>query len=299
MARLTYGRVAGPRKWVSFCAVGLALAAARLSALTAPQAQAPAESTSYIAVVDGQGHPVTGLTVDDFKIWVGEGEAHILAARPATDPIALAVILAPDRNETLLVQEALRAITTGLRQTKDSRAGLTKWEDFSVPFDTVGETADPLTATFNRRFPNPVDVLPGILGSAKSLMKEPTARRNVLALARSENEGILALTPPQQAGFVGALKQARTTLWGITIETTAGQSSHGQDLITEASKYSGGHISEILKGSALPTATRDLMAILGSQYAVTYERQTREGPDGLRVAVRRAGVTIFAPAWAY
>jgi hypothetical protein len=297
MARLTGVYVVGLRMRALICVAGLALTVGRPLAQRSPQTLP--EWTTYVAVVDGDGHPVTGLTVDDFKIWIGEGEAHILAARPATEPIALAVVLAADRNETLVVQEALRAITAQLRQTPESRTGLTKWEDFTVPFDAVGETADPLMATFTRRYPTPVEVLPGILGSARSLMKEQTPRRNVLVLARSESEDILTLTPSQQAGFSGALKQARTAVWAVTVETKVGDSSLGQDLMTEAAKYSGGHISEILKGSALPTATRDIMAIIGSQYALTYERQAQEGLASIRIAVRRPGVSIFAPAWGY
>lgn len=106
IARLSPARIRVP---VLVSAAGLVVAAIGLSARSSTQA------TVSVAVADAQGRPVGKLGVPDFVLSASETPTRVLAVRPATDPISLAVVLATERGETLLVEDSLAAITAELR----------------------------------------------------------------------------------------------------------------------------------------------------------------------------------------
>ena len=110
--------------------------------VAAEQTASPGSATIYAAVADSKGNPVVGLSPSDFAVEIGGAKADVTSAHPSADPISLAVVLSLGRNDMPFVHDTLAEITKVLRANNpESREGLTKWEDFTVPFDDVGRVA--------------------------------------------------------------------------------------------------------------------------------------------------------------
>lgn len=290
------------RAYVLVPGVALVLGALTVIGLSA---RGSARTTVYVAVADAQGRPVGGLGVPDFVVTARETPTHVLAARPATDPVSLAVVLATERGETLLVEESLAAITGELRQIAGSRVGLTRWEDGTVSFDSVGPSVDPLVTAFKKEFPSPVDVAPAVVGSLHALGLERTPRRAVLVIRRTGFENrAFPLSYVTDAAFTESVSDSGASLWVVAIQTEFAGDARVDRLLGQDAERSGGRAESLLKSTGIPAVTREFMALLASQYAVTYEVPTRPGgpggredEDALQVAVRRAGVRVMAPTW--
>jgi hypothetical protein len=278
----------------------LVSAVALVSAAIGLSARSSTLATVYVAVADAQGRPVGGLGVSDFVLSASETSTRVLAVRPATDPVSLAVVLATERGETLLVEESLGAITDELRQIPGSRVGLARWEDGTVSLDSVSLSVDPLVTAFRREFPNPVDVAPGVVGSLHALGWERTPRRAVLVIRRTgfENQAF-PLSYVTDAAFTQSVSGSGASLWVIAVQTEFAGDPRVDRLLGQDAARSGGRAESLVKSTGIPAMTREFMALLASQYAVTYETPSRLASDdnALQVGVRRAGVRVMAPAW--
>jgi len=278
----------------------LVSAVALLFAAIGLSARSSAQATVYVAVADAQGRSVGGLGVSDFVVTASETPTRVLAVRPATEPISLAVVLATERGETLPIEEALAAITTELRQIPGSRVGLTRWQDGTVSLDSVGLSVDPLVTAFEKEFPNPVDVAPGAVGSLHALGWERTPRRAVLVIRRTGFENrAFPLSYVTDAAFTQSVTGSGASLWVVALQTEFAGDVRVDRLLGQDAERSGGRAESLLKSTGIPATTREFMALLGSQYAVTYQAPSRSGTDddALQVGVRRAGVRVMAPTW--
>jgi hypothetical protein len=259
--------------------------------------------TSYVAVVDADGKPVTGLTADDFKVWIGSDECHVTDVGKPTEPIALVIAPAAYRRDVLPLRAAVAAVGDVLSHEPGGFEVGVSWQTVrGVAFRRPGET-DGLVADFNKGLSDSPALDDGVIGAAKALETRSSKRRVILALARYLGNSGAA------RDVMNALQRAKAVLWAVEVEPdhlhgadpnapiAAGPS--GSDLImTTAAPWSGGRTETILDINLIEAATRRQMDLLTNQYAVTFDPPDKIAPGGsVRIAVRRNGVKILTAPW--
>jgi len=258
--------------------------------------------TSYVAVVDADDKPVTGLTADDFKVWIGNDECRVRDVGKPTEPLALVIAPAAYRRDVLPLRAAVAAVGDALsRESSGFEVGLSWQTVRGVTFRRPGET-DGLVADFNKGLSDSPALDDGVIGAARALETRSTKRRVILALARRVGNTGAA------RDVMNALQRAKAALWGVEVAPIAADGAAGRmaadgtsgsDLVmTTAAPWSGGRNETILDINLIEEATRRQMDLLTNQYAVSFDEPDRIAPGGsIRIAVRRNGVKIFSAPW--
>jgi hypothetical protein len=268
----------------------VALLAGLLAVVSSPRASARSESRTCVAVSDADDLPIRGLTTLDFAVQVDGETVPVLRVQPATEPLALAVVVTTARNDILPVREALKDVAEDVRgQNPESRVGLTRPDDFGVSFDGVATGADALISAFNRQLSSPVDLVPGIVGSAHALGSERADRRAVLAITT-----LLKLVPGPGAPaegpaleFAKTLRRSRSALWVVNVENPNGAASGGaEEMVGAMAKASGGRMGSVIDTTALVPLTRRTLAVLLAEYVVTFAVPDHPGPGPFASACR-------------
>ena len=258
--------------------------------------------TTYVGVVDEDGKPVTGLTADDFKVWIGNDECRVTEVGKPTEPLALVVAPAARRGDVLPLRAAVVAVGDVLSHEPAGFEVGVAWQTVrGVAFRRPGET-DGLVADFNKGFSDSPALDDGVIGAARALQTRSTKRRVILALARRLGNSGAA------RDVMNALQRAKAVLWGVEVApiaadgaagTMAADGTSGSDLImTTAAPWSGGRTETILDINLIEAATRRQMDLLTNQYALSFDAPDHIAPGGsVRIAVRRNGVKIFTAPW--
>jgi hypothetical protein len=258
-----------------------------------PRAASRPPLTTYVAVVGDDDKPVTGLTADDFKVWIGNDECRVTGVGKPTEPLALVVAPAAFRRDVLPLRAAVVAVGDVLSHESAGFEVGVSWQTIrGVAFRRPGET-DGLVADFNKGLSDSPALDDGVIGAAKALETRSTKRRVILALARHLDN------PGAARDVMNALQHARAVLWGVEVAPVAASGATGSDLImTTAAPWSGGRTETILDINVIEEATRRQMDLLTNQYAVSFDLPDRVAPGGsVRIAVRRNGVKIFTAPW--
>jgi hypothetical protein len=245
---------------------------------------------------------VTGLTADDFKVWIGSDECRVTDVGKPTEPLALVVAPAAFRRDVLPLRAAVVAVGEALsHETGGFEVGVSWQTVRGVAFRRPGEM-DGLVADFNKGLSDSPALDDGVIGAAKALQTRSTKRRVILALARRVGNTGAA------RDVMNALQRAKAMLWGVEVApiaadgaagTMAADGTSGSDLVmTTAAPWSGGRTESILDINLIEDATRRQMDLLTNQYAISFDAPDRIAPGGsIRIAVRRSGVKIFTPPW--
>jgi hypothetical protein len=278
---------------VCLAALALSVVVARVHGLARSD-----EATVNVAVADARGLPVAGLEAPDFAVRAGGVDSHVLGVRPSADPISFVLVIATDSRDVLPVREALAIVTEMLgRQQVGNRIAVMRPEDLGVSFEPAAGSLNAVLRDFNRSFATGVELLPGITAAARALGQQPPGRRSVFAIARVGWVDVVEHGPGGKQ-VVEALERNTSSLWGVTVApgSTDGRTV-GEQVMTSATKLSGGRAETILDTTALAATIRRLLMLMVSQYAVTYERPNSQGRESLRIGVRRDGVVVIAPTW--
>ena len=273
----------------------LALAAlAMVLAWLPPVAAARPPLTMFVAVMDQGGQPVTGLTASDFKVTIGSDDCPVVSASRSSEPIALVIAPASFRQDVLPMRNAVAAVEDILSHEPGGYEVGVAWQTVrSVTFRRPGETGG-LIHDFNQGLADSPALDDGIISAAKALATRTTVRRIVLALAQHVDFG----------GYPDdvrrALEKVKAVLWGVEVEPVGASGTSDTDkVLTMISPWSGGRTEQILDINLIEAATRRQMNLLANEYTITFEPPDRISANGsLRIAVRRAGVTILSPPWA-
>lgn len=268
----------------------LAIVLAWLPAVVA--ARAPL--TMFVAVMDQSGQPVTGLTAADFKVALGSDDCPVVSAARSTEPIALVIAPASFRWDVQPMRNAVAAVEDILSHEPGGYEVGVAWQTVrGVTFRRPGETGG-LIHDFNQGLSDSPALDDGIISGARALASRTTMRRVVLALARHEESGGYPDDVRKE------LQKVKAVLWGVEVEPVGASGTSDSDkVLTFISPWSGGRTEQILDVNLIEGATRRQMNLLTNEYTVSFEPPDKISPNGnLRIAVRRAGVTILSPPWA-
>jgi hypothetical protein len=227
----------------------------------------------YVTVVGLEGRPVTGLGSEDFSLRDGAVRRPVQAAEPATQPLAIAVVIAGFvPADTRPVAQALDEIRRALNTAGAGHR-----------IDVVDPGARPF--------------LDAALDASDLAGAASTDRRIVLAVIR-RRAGDGDVAKPER--LTDALRLAHASLWTLEIVPDGGgrkpAPSPLDDALTVGTQMGGG-LRETLAGvSALPDHAGRVARLLRSQYVVTYA-----WPDPMigqfSIFTRHDRGTVLSPVW--
>lgn len=260
-----------------------------------PDAPSRAARQVLVAAADAKGVPVRDLSPAEFIVRVDGKDATIIGAAPAVEPLSIVVVTEGfSRSSISDARTTLRAVVAAARrQHPDSRVGLMVGDGATPPHMlVVSEKADQLEREISRFFESPnTPLLDGILVAARTLSVEKSPRRLILAVTVGGGGGS-TITPLRVAQEV---RDAGAVLWALELGGGRALGSSEGRVLAEVTKSSGGHRETFALTSAAAQLDR-VIGVIGAQYAVTFEAPT--AGEVTAVAVRRRGLTIYAPVWA-
>lgn len=293
MARSTAVRIACV--WV--CVAGVAVAARRQALAQADVAHV------YVTVTDESGRPIKGLTAADFAVSENNLPKKVVSVETATKPVSLEILtdrfgVRADFTADDARQALLNIVDIVLGVIPESQVGIITTDGASVPVVPLTSSQATLNRAIKDLFTNghtPV-LLEGIADACRALGKMPADRRAIIALVSGYKPETSGLEPRAAAE---ALRQNKVTLWGLEAQAENGKSANGNrdQLLLGATRDSGGMLSTVAVGTALPAAAQRLAVALVAQYEITYEAPADAKTTQLSVSSTRPGTRVLAPRW--
>ena len=284
---------------VIFLAVG--------SAWTSRPSAAAVEATLrtvYVTVTDGQGAPVTDLTLANFKVKEGGKDREVVKAEPAKARPHLALVveerLAPDQGTRVGLFEFVKRIngaaeisliTVGLRNTTvvpyvtDPNAVLKGINELSLnpqPTSNLTEGINEIAKAFEKERPErPVIVVVGFSGGQAG----GASPNSILTQLRQSGAKLYAVTYGQpennSAGDLG----------------TMGDMSAREQVLGDGAKQTGGRRTDVVSTAAISKALLQVADDLAAQYVITYSLPDGVKPDRrFNISTDRKGLSLRAPA---
>ena len=139
-------------------------------------------------------------------------------------------------------------------------------------------------------------LLEGIADACQALAKMPEDRRAIIALVSGYKPETSGIEPRAAAE---ALRQNKVTFWALEGQAENGRSTNANRdvLLLGGTRDSGGMISTVGAGTALPGAAQRLAVALVAQYEVTYESPANAKTTQLSIGSTRPGARVLAPRW--
>jgi VWFA-related protein len=289
-------------------AVGLALAGLALVAAAAPavlhaQRASDRQRAMYVTVTDRNGAPVAGLTPDDFVVREDGVQREVLHVEPATSPVEITLVV--DTSEVASPQVA------------DIRRGLTEFVTDMAKGNRIAVTTIGGRPQLVQNYTGNVELLTRAVGR---LFAEQGTGAYLLEALSSVAAGVTKRAPERavivailmQAGpefsdephelVVKALRGCGAALDAIVLTPSpAAAPSRGEQatairerdtVLDQATRATGGFITQALSGMALPSQLKVLATQLRSQYRVVYARpESIIPPEKIEVSAKKAGLT--------
>jgi len=286
----------------------LAAAGVALGLLGVAHGQAATRHRLYVAVMDDNRRPVTGIAPDAFHVWENQTARTLVGAVPASDPLSIVIIVTgvPRNDDILSVRRTLSALLDQLRAAdSETRVALTTAVQTPRLAGISRGAADLDTAIKYFAGTGPGLLLfEAIDDACKALRAEATDRRAVLVFANVAMRDSVTVSAQR---MLAVLKEAGVSLWAIDFSSNPlrlpGMDSERRNRETDyvlsvGTSVSGGAYDTSVGLTALPGVATGLARLLLAQYAVTYERPVGEAPGEVRVGVRGAvGERVLATGW--
>lgn len=254
----------------------------------------------YASVLDGNGHPVAGLTAADFKVREDNVAREVLSVKPATERLTVALLL----DNSQAASGATQMIRSGARDFVTALAG--KAEIAVITYGDRPTIVQDYT-TDQQRLLDAVDHFFPQSGAGAYFgdavyevsrgLEKRDAPRPVIAALLVEDQHEFSNRYYQQV-----LDELATS--GAALDVLAlGQPSAAQtdelrsrdQVLALGTDRTGGRRDQLLAASSIPGAMKQLAEELANQYVVTYARpDTLIPPEKLSVTVTRPGVTVRA-----
>jgi VWFA-related protein len=243
--------------------------------------------------------PVTGLTIEDFRVREDNVEREVLKVGPNTEPMQIALLVDDSQAATNAVQPIREGLTDFVNalQGKGEIALITVGER---PTSVVQYTpsAEALKNGINRIFPRRgagAYLVEAISEASRGLQKRNATRPVIVALT---TEGI-EFGSGHYEQVLRDLYASKATLHVIAVGSpAAGETEEMRNrnmIIAEGTDRTGGRRDQVLSGQAIPERLRQLAAELTNQYLVTYSRpDALIPPERVRVSVRNPTLTVRA-----
>lgn len=266
----------------------------------APQGADARTREIYVSAVDRQGAPVTGLTAADFTVKEDGAAREVLDAKPATEPLQIAVLI----DDSAAATDATSFMRDGLAAFLERMRGHAE-----IALVTIGERPTvlaPYTSDFQvlndkaRRFfarPNAgAYLLEGVVDVSRGLAKREAKRPVILAITF---ESASEFSNQHYENVLRDLQKSGAALHVIAIGTPASSlddemRNRGQ-VLSEGTSRTGGRRDQVLSNSGIPDKLKQAADELLNQYVVTYGRPDKLiPPEKISVTSSKPNVTVRA-----
>jgi VWFA-related protein len=265
--------------------------------------------TVYVTVVDRDGLPVPGLTVEDFTVKEDGRARKLYRVEPSTEPMHIALLI-DDGGKSL---GATRQAAGQFVERLQGKAKFSLTTTGGVPQKRVEFTQDPriIYAALQQTFANvapTTQLLNAVVQSARDFVRRRAARPVIVAIV---NEGeelsnvradevlrsvqqsgavfyYIGLGVPWTSGTLPSLESNRAA------DSSAYESLQRNIVIGSAPKNSGGRSEQVLLPAGIEPLMLQFAAELSAQYTLTYQSDVNRAR--LEVETSRQGVRVRAPA---
>jgi hypothetical protein len=273
--------------------------------------QGGVDKSLFVAVLDESGRPVKQFTADDVMIREDGQDRAVVAVRPASKPISVAVLI--DTAQGVRVKDAYGTPEEYVRDLRVSVSAFAKQllllsPDASVSLMEFGQAAIPIVkytsdpAEFEKGV-NRIVSRPGVgsvLGEAleaanKELTERPGGRRAIVSLN---------LEPSDEQSFENAngireaFRKSGAQLWSVSVQRGGLRNSKRDVVLNDFAKITGGQRDFVVGISAVPDILRAYANALAMQHEVIYKRP--ENARNVRVVQvgTRPGLKVHASGFA-
>ena len=256
------------------------------------------ERDVFVTVTTNDGTPVTDVRPQEFVIREDGIRREVLAARPAAEPMTIALLVDNSQGSEPHLADIRRALKTFIEEMGGTHSiALTTVADRPTILADYTTDKKALLAAAERIFPIPGSgstFLEGLRELSKGLAGRPADRAAIVAITTEGPE-------VSDRHFSQVLPTLRTS--GASLEVLVVTRPGGADLADEGarnraflidagSRETGGARVDLLTSMGLEPALQRLAAQLNHQYRVTYARpDSLVPPEKLTVTVTRAGLT--------
>ena len=254
----------------------------------------------YVSVLDEKGEPARDLTTADFRVREDGVAREVLNARPATEPLTVALLVDDSQASTPAVQmirEATEAFV-GALAGKAEIAVVTFGERPTIAVDYTTDQKK-LLAGVRRIFPRAgtgAYLMDAIVEVSKGLAKREGARP-VIAVLMMENDVEFSNRHYQQV--LDELQKGRGALHVVALgqpNTSMTDEIRNRDqVVALGTERSGGRRDNVIALTAAAPKMKQLAAELLNQYVVSYSRpDALIPPEKIDVTVAKPGLTVRA-----
>ena len=292
-----------------------ALLPALLVTLLAPslvaRPQGGVDKSLFLSALDEAGKPVKGLTADDILIREDNTDRTIVAVRPASQPISVAVLV--DTAQGTRVTDAYGTPEDYVRDLRVAVGGFAKHllaqsPDASVSLMEFGQAAITMVP-FTRDpavFANGVNKIvsrPGVgsvlfeaLAQANNdLAGQPSARRAIVSLNLEPSDEQSRQEPKK---IVESFRKSGAQLWAVSVQRGNLKTAKHDVVLNDFAKATGGRRDFVVGISAVEGILKNYADTLAGQYEVTYKRPESKKPAQIIMVGNTRGLKIHASGFA-
>jgi hypothetical protein len=277
----------------------------------AARPQGGVDKSLFLSALDEAGKPVKGLTADDILIREDNTDRTIVAVKPATQPISVAILVdtAQGTRETdaygtpeEYVRDMRVAIGAFARQllSQSPEASVSLMEFGQAAITMVPFTRDPLV------FANGVNKIvsrPGVgsvlleaLAQANNdLAGQPSARRAIVSLNLEPSDEQSRQEPKK---IVESFRKSGAQLWAVSVQRGKLRTAKHDVVLNDFAKASGGRRDFVVGISAVEGILKNYADALAGQYEVTYKRPESNKPAQIVMVGNTRGLKIHASGFA-
>ena len=290
--------------------LALVLLAGLVPGLTAAPQDA-VDKSLFVAVLDENGRPVKQFTADDVLIREDGQDRTVVAVKPASQPISVAVLI--DTAQGARVKDAYGTPEEYVRDLRVSVSAFAKQllllaPDASVSLMEFGQAAIPMVkytsdlAEFEKGVtriasrPGVGSVLGEALAAAnKELAERPGGRRAIVSLN---------LEPSDEQSFENAnsirdaFRKSGAQLWSVSVQRGGLKNSNRDVVLNDFAKITGGRRDFVVGISAVPDILRAYANALAMQHEVVYKRPGNARNVKVIQVGTRPGLKVHASGFA-
>jgi Ca-activated chloride channel family protein len=250
------------------------------------------ERVIYTSVVDKNGEPVTGLGPDEFIVREDGVRREVLRVTPATDPIAIALLV----DNSQAAEDDIRNIRDGLtafveRMHKEHEIAVITIGDRPTIVQDYTRNAELLKQGIGRLFAVPgsgMTLLDALVETSRGLERRDEPRAAIIPIITDGTE----FTNRHADAVVDALKRGGAAMHAVTIGTfptsMADPIRNRARVLDEGPRATGGQRVTLLTSMAVDGALEKLARELSNQHKVVYGRpESLLQPETVTVAVTR------------